>query len=129
MSMRPRSGTRSSAAAIRPAIPGMSRSSPAPCRCQGRGVRDDPWPCGHRMTIRLAECRFSYAPRAGPVATAIECRNQEKATLNSLRSRLVTEEASMVKRRGDKKAIVAVAHSILVIAYHVLRDGQCYREL
>src|SRR5207302_6319127 len=27
------------------------------------------------------------------------------------------------------KAIVAVAHSILVIAYHVLRDGQPYREL
>jgi len=35
----------------------------------------------------------------------------------------------LVKRRGDKKAIVAVAHSILVIAYHVLRDGQPYREL
>jgi Domain of unknown function (DUF5615) len=35
----------------------------------------------------------------------------------------------LVKRRGDKKAIVAVAHSILVIAYHVLRDGQSYREL
>ncbi len=35
----------------------------------------------------------------------------------------------LVKRRGDKKAIVAVAHSILGIAYHVLRDGQSYREL
>jgi hypothetical protein len=32
-------------------------------------------------------------------------------------------------KRGDKKAIVAVAHSILVIAYHVLRDGALYREL
>jgi hypothetical protein len=35
----------------------------------------------------------------------------------------------LVKRRGDKRAIVAVAHSILVIAYHVLRDGVSYREL
>jgi transposase len=35
----------------------------------------------------------------------------------------------LVKRRGDKKAIVAVAHSILVIAYHLLRDGVAYREL
>jgi len=35
----------------------------------------------------------------------------------------------LAKRRGDKKAIVAVAHSILVIAYHVLRDGQSYHEL
>jgi hypothetical protein len=31
--------------------------------------------------------------------------------------------------RGDKMAIVAVAHSILVIAYHPLRDGESYREL
>jgi hypothetical protein len=35
----------------------------------------------------------------------------------------------LVTRRGDTKAIVAVAHSILVIAYHLLRDGQSYREL
>jgi transposase len=34
----------------------------------------------------------------------------------------------LVKRRGDTKAIVAVAHSI-VIVYHVLRDGRSYREL
>jgi transposase len=35
----------------------------------------------------------------------------------------------LVKRNGDKKAIVAVTHSFLIIAYHVLRDGQSYREL
>ena len=32
-------------------------------------------------------------------------------------------------RRGAKKAAVAVAHTILVIAYHILRDGTTYREL
>ena len=32
-------------------------------------------------------------------------------------------------RRGHKKAIVAVAHSILVSAYHVLQDGLSYQEL
>src|SRR5215471_2218470 len=42
---------------------------------------------------------------------------------------LAAQYRRLVKRRGDKKAIVAVAHSILVIAYHVLRDGQSYREL
>ena len=36
---------------------------------------------------------------------------------------LAAQYRRLVKRRGDKKAIVAVAHSILVIAYHVLRDG------
>jgi transposase len=35
----------------------------------------------------------------------------------------------LVKRRGDKKAVVAIAHSVLVIAYHVLREGHSYREL
>lgn len=35
----------------------------------------------------------------------------------------------LAARRGRKKAIVAVAHSILVIAYHVLKDGQPYEEL
>jgi transposase len=42
---------------------------------------------------------------------------------------LAAQYRRLVKRRGDKKAIVAVAHSILVIAYHVLRNGQSYREL
>jgi CRISPR/Cas system CSM-associated protein Csm2 small subunit len=44
-------------------------------------------------------------------------------------SYLAAQYRRLVKRRGDKKAIVAVAHSILVIAYHVPRDGQPYREL
>ena len=42
---------------------------------------------------------------------------------------LAAQYRRLTKRRGDKKAIVAVAHSILVIAYHVLRDGVSYREL
>ena len=34
------------------------------------------------------------------------------------------------RRRGHKKAIVAVAHSILVAAYYMLRDGKVsYQEL
>jgi transposase len=44
-------------------------------------------------------------------------------------SYLAAQYRRLVKRRGDKKAIVAVAHSLLVIAYHVLRDGVSYREL
>ena len=42
---------------------------------------------------------------------------------------LAAQYRRLVKRRGDKKAIVAVAHSLLVITYHVLRDGVSYREL
>ena len=32
-------------------------------------------------------------------------------------------------RRGAKRAAVAVAHTILVIIYHLLRDRTCYRDL
>jgi len=35
----------------------------------------------------------------------------------------------LAPRRGGKRATVAVAHSILVAAYHVLRDGTVYRDL
>ncbi len=33
------------------------------------------------------------------------------------------------KRMGHKKAIVALAHRILVIIYHLLKEQQSYREL
>ena len=32
-------------------------------------------------------------------------------------------------RRGPKKAVVAVAASILTTAYHMLADGTCYQDL
>ncbi|MBV8070520.1 MAG: IS110 family transposase [Acidobacteriaceae bacterium] len=32
-------------------------------------------------------------------------------------------------RRGEQKAIMAVAHQLLTIVFHVLRDGTVYREL
>jgi len=35
----------------------------------------------------------------------------------------------LVVRRGKKKAIVAVAHALLVMIYHILKDQVPYREL
>lgn len=35
----------------------------------------------------------------------------------------------LAARRGVKRATIAVAHNILVIAYHILRDGVCYWDL
>jgi transposase len=35
----------------------------------------------------------------------------------------------LVKRLGRKKALVAVAHSLLVIIFHVLQNDQTYTEL
>ncbi|MCO1604460.1 hypothetical protein [Desulfosporosinus nitroreducens] len=35
----------------------------------------------------------------------------------------------MVGRKGKKKAATAIAHKILVIAYHILETGKPYNEL
>jgi transposase len=42
---------------------------------------------------------------------------------------LAAQFRRLMARRGKKKAAVAVGHSILVIAYHLLRDGTTYHEL
>jgi transposase len=42
---------------------------------------------------------------------------------------LAAQYQRLVARRGKKRAAVAVGHSILVIFYHMLRDGTEYRDL
>jgi transposase len=45
------------------------------------------------------------------------------------RTYLGAQYGRLCRRRGKKKAAMAVGHSILVAAYHVLRDGIGYRDL
>jgi transposase len=45
------------------------------------------------------------------------------------RSYLAAQYHRIAARRGGKRASVAVAHSILVIGYHLLRQGRPYRDL
>ena len=35
----------------------------------------------------------------------------------------------IARRRGEQKAVMAVAHSVLVILYHMLREGRPYTDL
>jgi transposase len=42
---------------------------------------------------------------------------------------LTAQYHRLATRRGKKRAAMAVAHSILVIVYHMLRDGTAYRDL
>jgi transposase len=44
-------------------------------------------------------------------------------------SRLAARYRRIMRRRGHKKAVVAVAHTILVIVYHMLKHGVPYQEL
>ncbi|HXJ84833.1 MAG TPA: IS110 family transposase [Candidatus Methylomirabilis sp.] len=59
-------------------------------------------------------------------ATLVECA---RGAVRARDSYLAAQYHRIARRRGDKKAIVAVGHSILVAAWHVLRDGVVYRDL
>jgi transposase len=42
---------------------------------------------------------------------------------------LAAQYRRLAARRGTKRALVAVAHTILIIAYHIIRDGTTYEDL
>jgi transposase len=42
---------------------------------------------------------------------------------------LAAQYKRIARKRGARKAIIAVAHSILVIAYHIIKDGTTYQDL
>jgi transposase len=73
--------------------------------------------------------RLSGATRAGDrwlKTVLVECGWGAGRTR---RTYLGAQYARLSRRRGKKKAVVAVAHSILVAAYHIIRDGVPYRDL
>jgi transposase len=51
------------------------------------------------------------------------------AASHSRKTYLGAQYRRIAKRRGPKRAAIAVAHSILVIAFHLLRDGAEYQDL
>lgn len=55
-----------------------------------------------------------------------ECARSAARTRNTY---LAAQYYRLARRRGPQKAAVAVAHSILVIAYHLLHDQQPYGDL
>ena len=66
-------------------------------------------------------------PGDRPLRTAL---NQvAHAATHTKNTYLSTQYHRLAGRRGVKKAIVAVEHSILVIAYHLIRRHEPYREL
>jgi hypothetical protein len=42
---------------------------------------------------------------------------------------LAAQYRRLASRRGKKRALLAVGHTILVIIYHLLRDHQEYKDL
>ncbi|MGH9257982.1 MAG: transposase, partial [Vicinamibacterales bacterium] len=52
-----------------------------------------------------------------------------QAAARASRTALAARYCRVMRHRGHRKAVVAVAHAILVTAYHVLSRGTCYQEL
>jgi transposase len=72
--------------------------------------------------------RFSTRTRNGSPALRATLVEAARAAARS-RTYLGAQFHRLSARRGSKRAAVAVAHSILIIIYHLLRDGGEYRDL
>jgi transposase len=73
--------------------------------------------------------RFSGKTRKGSKWLRIALMESAQAAARTKGTYLAAQHARIKGRQGYKKAVVAVAHSILVITYHVLQRGEQYNEL
>ena len=55
--------------------------------------------------------------------------NESAGKRRSARTGLRSQYYRLKNKRGANKATIAVAHSILVIAYHIIKDGTEYHDL
>lgn len=59
-------------------------------------------------------------------STLVQCANAAVRVKSSFFS---AQYQRLSVRRGKKRAVVAVAHSILITIYHMLKDGQLFQDL
>ncbi len=72
---------------------------------------------------------FSGQTRKGSKWLRMALVEAAKAASRSKGTYLAAQYARLKGRRGHKRATIAVAHSILVIAYYVLERGEPYSDL
>ena len=73
--------------------------------------------------------RRSGKTRNGNKPLGVALNQAAHAAAQTKNTYLSAQYHRLAGRRGKKKAIVAVAHSILVIAYHLIQRQEPYREL
>lgn len=73
--------------------------------------------------------RRSGKTRKGNKPLGAALTQAAQAAAHTKNTYLAAQFQRLSGRRGKKKAIVAVAHSILVIAYHLIQRKEQYREL
>lgn len=97
-----------------------------------------PWADEHRFAAWAGLCPGNHESAGKRKTIAVRKGNPFlKSTLVQAASAAVRTEQSyyqakfrrLVKRRGYKRAIVAIAHSMLKAIYHMIRDNTAYTEL
>jgi transposase len=73
--------------------------------------------------------RYSGTARKGDWALKVTLIQAAHAASHTRNTYLSAQYHRLAGRRGKKRAILAVAHSILVIAYHLIQRNEPYREL
>ena len=99
----------------------MSRFPSAPRLCSWAGMcpgRDES--AGKRRSGKTRKANRYL--RTTLIQAGVAGSHKKQSALQALYARLKP-------RRGHKKAVVAVGHQILQIAYYVMRDGVTYHEL
>jgi transposase len=72
---------------------------------------------------------FSGKTRRGPKWLRLTLVEAAQAAARMKNTYLAAQYARIKGRHGHKKAIVAVAHSLLIIAYHIIKREEPYTEL
>lgn len=73
--------------------------------------------------------RLSGKTRRGNKALGVALNQAAHAVAHMKNTYLSAQYHRLAGRRGQKKAIMAVSHSILVIAYHIIQRKEPYRDL
>lgn len=73
--------------------------------------------------------RYSGTTRHGNRALTVALVQAAHAAARNRKTYLSAQYHRLAGRRGKKRAIVAVAHSILIICYHIIQHKEPYREL
>jgi transposase len=73
--------------------------------------------------------RLSGKTRRGNKALGVALNQAAHAAAHTKNTYLSAQYHRLAGRRGQKKAVVAVSHSILVIAYHMIKRKEPYHEL